>query len=238
MEITQIVRLGALIVIGGTAWAVISAPFASMLGKHIKRRATMVNPYKVHDMRGGSIGMNFYIADLMHDAQKSRPEQGDAVIVLDICGMGMTVTRDRRGNVTSEFSTPQPPAPGDILNPRREFDTFDVHLNGEGDTTFKRYEFRPLLPGPENMGDCAVMFWIILTISGAAAILILLALAIIGLLSTAISQLRIIAGALSMLATTFDERVPGDEAERVFFQRLARAIYHGVVDGAFQVKQG
>ena len=149
-SIEQIARLGAIIVIGGVAWATISAPFASLLGKHMKKHFTMVNPYMVDDMKGGSIGMNFYIADLMHDAQKSRPEQGDAVIVLDICSMGMTVVRDRRGNVTSEFSTPQPPAPGDVLNPRREFDTFDVHLNGEGDRTFKRYEFRPCRLAPRT----------------------------------------------------------------------------------------
>ena len=68
-------------------------------------------------------------------------------------------------------------------------------------------------------------------------ILLLAALCLIGLVSTAINQLRIVAGALSMLATTFDERVPGDENERMFFQRLARAVYHGIVDGSFQARQ-
>ena len=68
-------------------------------------------------------------------------------------------------------------------------------------------------------------------------VLILAVLALIGLISTAVSQLRIMTGAASMLATTFDERCVDDSSERIFFRHLARAIYNGIVDGGFHLRQ-
>ena len=141
-------HFAAVIVTGGLLYCALVFPFASFFGKLLKGHGNgdngkLVDPYQVEDMKGRMLGMNFLVADLNHNAEASRPNKGDALIILETCGMGMTIARDRRGNFLSGFSTPQENMTVADQKYARAYDSFSVHVNGEGDTTFKRYQIRP-----------------------------------------------------------------------------------------------
>ena len=53
----------------------------------------------VEDMTGRSMGMDHYIALL--GTNFARPKIGDVMILLDLCGMGVVVNKDRRARVVS-----------------------------------------------------------------------------------------------------------------------------------------
>ena len=137
---------GEIVAVIGISWLAALFPLGSWLGKKIKaaRQAWTIPAPGLHDvpdMTGRQIGMDFLVADLNHDARASNPQEGDVVIVLDICGMGAVVNRDRRGRFLPGVRHQEPVA-GEPHRP--EFDSFTASVEGEpGLTDFKRYEIRP-----------------------------------------------------------------------------------------------
>lgn len=67
----------------------------------LDRRRVIPLLYEVPDMTNAAFGMEHMVAGL--GSNDERPLPGDVVIVLETCGMGMTVRRDSRCRATGEI---------------------------------------------------------------------------------------------------------------------------------------
>src|SRR3989344_5475414 len=89
--------------------------------------------HTVPDMTGQHVGMDFWVADIMHENTSAIPRAGDVIIKLFMCGMGMTVKEDTRWRVSTgtlvDKAAVAEPAPiycVEALNEKGERDTFRI----------------------------------------------------------------------------------------------------------------